>query len=144
MKIVFDFQQFIVFMWKKLNFQFPLNLFWWLEVLLSSKCGVSFYWGPARVNFDSSLFWNCIFTTEKNLVNTSSHQNKFSGNYKFKCNFQRSSSSESSLIIQYLLICGNLNISLYLSLNCSNVTATYRGREWCLANPIVAEYLLVI
>ena len=37
-----------------------------LFLLLSSECGVSFYWGPAWVNFDSSLFWNCLFTTEKN------------------------------------------------------------------------------
>ena len=29
-----------------------------LLFLLSSECGVSFYWGPARVNYDSSLFWN--------------------------------------------------------------------------------------
>ena len=48
------------------TFEFSVVLF----LLLSSECGVSFYWGPARVNFDSSLFWNCIFTTEKNLVNT--------------------------------------------------------------------------
>ena len=62
-----------------LKFEMPawqLFLFW----LLSSECGVSFYWGPARVNFDSSLFWNCIFTTEKNLTNTSNHLNKFGGN----------------------------------------------------------------
>ena len=44
------------------KFEFSVVLF----LLLSSECGVSFYWGPARVNFDSSLFWNCIFTTEKN------------------------------------------------------------------------------
>ena len=55
-----------------------------LMSLLSSICGVSFCWGPARVNFDSSVFWNCIFTTEKNLVNTSSHNNKIGGNWKFK------------------------------------------------------------
>ena len=40
-----------------------------LMSLLSSICGVSFCWGPARVNFDSYVFWNSIFTTEKNLVN---------------------------------------------------------------------------
>ena len=44
------------------TFEFSAVLF----LLLSSECWVSFYWGPARVNFDSSLFWNCIFTTEKN------------------------------------------------------------------------------
>ena len=66
--------------------------------------------GSARFNFDSSLFWNCLFTAEKNLVNTSSHQNTFGGNWKFKCdphknyepleikcNFQGPSLSELSL-----------------------------------------------
>ena len=43
-------------------FEFSVVLF----LLLSSENGVSFYWGPAWVNFDSSLFWNCLFTTEKN------------------------------------------------------------------------------
>ena len=44
------------------KFEFSVVLF----LLLSSLCEDSFYWGPARANFDSSLFWNCIFTTEKN------------------------------------------------------------------------------
>ena len=43
-------------------FEFSVVLF----LLLSGECGVSFYWGPAWVKFDSSLFWNCLFTTEKN------------------------------------------------------------------------------
>ena len=44
------------------TFEFSVVLF----LLLSSECGVNFNWGQARVNFDSSPFWNCIFTTEKN------------------------------------------------------------------------------
>ena len=59
-KITIIFEWSIVLMWKK--FEFSVVLF----LLLSSECGVSFYWGPAWVNFDSSLFWNCLFTTEKN------------------------------------------------------------------------------
>ena len=31
-------------------------------LFLGSECEVSFYWGPVRANFDSSLFWNCTFT----------------------------------------------------------------------------------
>ena len=61
MKITIIFERFIVLMWKHLNF----HLFCFCYSVFS-ECGVSFYWGPARVNFDSSLFWNCIFTTEKN------------------------------------------------------------------------------
>ena len=60
MKIMIIFERFIVLMWKHLNFQLFLFL------LLISECVASFYWGSARVNFDSSLFWNCIFTTKKN------------------------------------------------------------------------------
>ena len=54
MKITITFEQFIVLMWKIWIFH------------CSSECGVSFYWGPAKDNFDSSLFWNCIFTSENN------------------------------------------------------------------------------
>ena len=41
------------------KFEFSVVLF----LLLSSECGISFYWGPAWVNFDGSLFWNKLFTT---------------------------------------------------------------------------------
>ena len=34
------------------------------KIFLSSECGVSFYWGPARVKFDSSLFWNYVLKTD--------------------------------------------------------------------------------
>ena len=56
------------------TFEFSVVLF----LLLSIECVVNFYWGPARVNFDSSLFWNCIFTTEKNCGAGISNINKFS------------------------------------------------------------------
>ena len=36
------------------KFEFLVVLF----LLLSGLCENSFYWGPARANFDSSLFWN--------------------------------------------------------------------------------------
>ena len=62
MKITIIFERFVVLMWKYLNFQFSPNLFLMTYSVykknLSSECGVSFYWGPAMVNFDSSLFWN--------------------------------------------------------------------------------------
>ena len=32
------------------------------QKIFSCQCGVTFYWGSARVNFDNSLFSNCIFT----------------------------------------------------------------------------------
>ena len=32
MKVTIIFERFVVLMWKHLNFQFPPNLFWWLEV----------------------------------------------------------------------------------------------------------------
>ena len=34
------------------------------KIFVSSECGVSFYWGPARVYFGSSLFWNFMSKTD--------------------------------------------------------------------------------
>ena len=78
-------------------FEFSVVLF----LLLSSECGVSFYLGPARVNFDSSLFWNCIFTTEKNCRAGISNfnNNEFHEPLEIKCRFQWPSSSDSPLKI---------------------------------------------
>ena len=78
------------------KFEFSVVLF----LLLSSLCEDSFYWGPARANFDSSLFWNCIFTTEKNSragISILTLMN-FHEPLEIKCNFQRPSSSDSPLI----------------------------------------------
>ena len=55
------------YLWVVHNFDVKIFEFWVvLFLLLSGECEVSFYWGPAWVKFDSSLFWNCLFTTEKN------------------------------------------------------------------------------
>ena len=118
MKIMIIFERFVVLMWKYLNFQFPPNFFWWLEVftkILSSECEVSFYWGPARVNFDSSLFWNCIFTTEKNCRAGISNfnNNEFHEPLEIKCYFQWPSSSDSPL---HLDQCSRITFSLFSSI----------------------------
>ena len=54
------------------------------KIFLSSKCGVSFYWGPAWAIFDSSLFWNCKSKTDSTF-NTEKLKQKqlWSGNFKF-------------------------------------------------------------
>ena len=54
MKITIIFERFVFFDVETFEFSVRPKL---IFIFFSIEYGVSFYWGQARVNFDSSLFW---------------------------------------------------------------------------------------
>ena len=82
------------------------------KIFVSSECGVSFYWGPVRVNFDSSLFWMFISKTDPTFITKYLTKTKtivewafqillmmnFLERLEIKHNFQQPLSSDSPLL----------------------------------------------